>query len=62
MLLIIICVLNRNDIISWETAEDKENVYYHPDLLVSDKTNLNKTKINNKTSTDLTSMNIRQCT
>ena len=44
MLLIIICVLNRNDIISWETAEDKENVYYHPDLLVSDKTNLNKTK------------------
>ena len=26
---------NRNEVISWETAEGKENVYYHPDLLVS---------------------------
>lgn len=32
---------NRNDIISWETAEGKENFYYHPDLLVSSK-NLKK--------------------
>lgn len=25
----------RHNIITWETAEGKENVYYHPDLLVS---------------------------
>ena len=35
MLALRLCFSIRNEVISWETAEGKENVYYHPDLLVS---------------------------
>ena len=51
MLALRLCFLIRNEIISWETAEGKENVYYHPDLLVSVLGNTKKLKSSHKTHT-----------
>lgn len=49
MLALRLCFSIRNEVISWETAEGKENVYYHPDLLVSVLGNTKKLKSSHKT-------------